>query len=179
MAFSPDDQRLVTAAADQTVRVWDVATGLPLTDPLRPEEQVWGARFTSSGSAVVTQSGLVWDVPIAPQAVPSWLVELAEAVGGWRWDRGNLVPVSSATFLSLKQRLQASAATDTCTRWAKWFLADPRTRGISPSARLTVPEYVEAQIEANTWASLQEAVRLCPTNTRARSLWAKLPMERN
>jgi WD40 repeat protein/tetratricopeptide (TPR) repeat protein len=47
VAFSPDGRRLVTACADEraTVRVWDVATGKPKTDPLPNNEDDGSERF--------------------------------------------------------------------------------------------------------------------------------------
>ena len=174
VAFSPDGQRVVTAAADQTIRVWDARTGQPLTDPLRTGEGVWGARFTTCGRWVVTQSGLMWEVPVTQKPVPAWLAELAEGVAGQHFEHGNFAPVLADTLQSLAQRLQLSTENDAYTRWIQWFLADSRTRTISPSARMTVPEYVERQILANTRESLQEAVRLSPTNARARTQLSQL-----
>ncbi len=36
-AFSPDGRRIVTASEDQTARVWDAATGQPVTPPMKHE----------------------------------------------------------------------------------------------------------------------------------------------
>ena len=62
---------------------------IEVADPLRTGEGVWGARFTSSGEWVVTQSGIAWELPRASRPVPSWLAELAEGIGGQRLDHGN------------------------------------------------------------------------------------------
>ncbi len=65
-AFSPDGTRVVTASSDKTARVWDVATGKPLTRPLEHQGRVWSAAFSPDGTRVVTASddktARVWDV---------------------------------------------------------------------------------------------------------------------
>ncbi len=68
--FSPDGSRVVTAGEDQTARVWNTATGEPVTPPLWHKGVVWHARFSPDGRFVVTASGdttaRVWD------ARPPW-----------------------------------------------------------------------------------------------------------
>ena len=179
IAFSPDGQRVATAAADQTIRVWDARSGLPLTDPLHTADKVWGVHFTSCGRWVVTKSGLMWELPPSAGPAPSWLPELAEAVAGKRFVNGSFTPVPADALLDIRHRLAARAQTNAYARWATWFLADPQTRTISPSARMTVAEYVEQKIAANTVDSLQEAVRLSPTNARARTQLATLSSKPN
>jgi WD40 repeat protein len=70
-AFSPDGTRVVTASGDQTARVWDVATGTPLTGALQHQGEVRSAAFSPAGTRVVTASwdetARVWDV--SPNAV--------------------------------------------------------------------------------------------------------------
>jgi WD40 repeat protein len=64
-SFSPDGTRIVTASWDQTVRIWDSATGKLLTS--RPEHQaeVTSAAFSPDGTRVVSasydQTAQVWD----------------------------------------------------------------------------------------------------------------------
>jgi WD40 repeat protein/tetratricopeptide (TPR) repeat protein len=72
--FSPDGRRVVTAAADQTARVWDAATGQPVTPPLRHRGKVRHAAFSPDGGLVATagddRAARVWDAatgePITP-----------------------------------------------------------------------------------------------------------------
>jgi hypothetical protein len=52
-------------------------------------------------------------------------------------------------------------------RWLRWFLADPRTRTISPLSDETVSEYIQRRIDDNTTNSLCEAVDLDPNNALA------------
>jgi WD40 repeat protein len=52
--FSADGKRVLTASTDGTARVWDAATGLPVTEPLRQAEELWEAHFNGDGSRVLT-----------------------------------------------------------------------------------------------------------------------------
>jgi WD40 repeat protein len=73
-AFSPDGRRVVTASDDRTARVWDTASGQPVTPPLTHQDQVWHAAFSPDGRRVVTaswdQTARVWDAasgqPLSP-----------------------------------------------------------------------------------------------------------------
>ena len=64
--FSGDGKRVVTASEDNTGRVWDAATGDPLTPALR--HRGWGqvryAAFSPDSKQVITSSrdmAWVWD----------------------------------------------------------------------------------------------------------------------
>jgi len=73
-AFSPDGTRVVTASDDKTARVWDVATGVPVTPPLKHQGQVYSAVFSHDGKRVVTASGdgtaQVWDASTGTPVTP-------------------------------------------------------------------------------------------------------------
>jgi len=63
----------MTASDDDTARVWDTATGLPLTPPLRMGGGVHGPKFSKDGRLVLAGNGLVvqvWDsssgLPVTP-----------------------------------------------------------------------------------------------------------------
>ena len=65
-AFSPDGKRIVTASADKTARIWDVATGQPIGEPLKGHKaDVWSAAFSPDGKRIVTASrdktARLWD----------------------------------------------------------------------------------------------------------------------
>jgi WD40 repeat protein/predicted Ser/Thr protein kinase len=63
--FSPDGNRLATASADNTARIWDATTGHPITGPLRHSNEVTCVRFSPDGKRLITASAdktaRVWD----------------------------------------------------------------------------------------------------------------------
>ena len=127
--FSPDGQRMVTSTAKiHTFRVWDVHTGVPLTDTLELGDPVASVFFSAEGSSVIVDTGtdIKWAFPlrIVRGAVPEWLPRLAEAVAGVRYNEERIEEAVPATeFLELKAALQSSLAVDPITTCAKQFLA--------------------------------------------------------
>jgi WD40 repeat protein/Tfp pilus assembly protein PilF len=70
VAYSPDGQHVVTASDDTTARVWDAATGRPVTEPLSLPGAVLSTAFSPDGRKVLaggnsdeTEAGTanVWD----------------------------------------------------------------------------------------------------------------------
>ena len=65
VAFSRDGTRVVTASADETARVWNAATGQPVTPSLAHSGTVTHASFSPDGKRLVTASAdetaRVWD----------------------------------------------------------------------------------------------------------------------
>jgi WD40 repeat protein len=69
--FSPDGTKVVTASADDTAQVWDVATGQKIGQPMRHADWVHTAEFSPDGTKVVTASwdgtARVWDAQTGVQ----------------------------------------------------------------------------------------------------------------
>ena len=63
--FSPDGTRVVTASSDKTARLWDSATGRPITALIGHTDRVLWASFAPEGTRVVTASSdktaRIWD----------------------------------------------------------------------------------------------------------------------
>lgn len=71
---SPDGRRFVTATEAGVARIWDAATGQPLTPEMRHEKAIRHAAFSPDGSRIATASedgtGRIWDArtggPLTP-----------------------------------------------------------------------------------------------------------------
>jgi hypothetical protein len=105
--------------------------------------------------------------PVMSSSAPQWLPELAEVIVGQRFSEGHdSLPVPAASFLKLKSQIVSTEANDVYTHWAKWLITitarDARTT--FPSAPATMPAYIQQLIQENTLDSLEQAVRLSPTN---------------
>ncbi|HAB17256.1 MAG TPA: hypothetical protein DCE44_12495 [Verrucomicrobiales bacterium] len=159
-AFSPDGIRLATGSQNNVSRVWDVSTGQQLTEALRPPDPVgrsgvYFLNFVDGGKRLATEasgSRLLIDVPSAADPIPSWLADLAEAVGGQRLSEGmQAEPVSPRQLFLLKEQINATgnATADGYLQWARWFFADRTARTISPGSRITVREYIEKSTKEN------------------------------
>ncbi len=142
--FAPDGRVVVTGDDEGASRVWDAATGLPLGGWMRSQSTLKRVRLSPGGDRVITSSrdgtARIWPVQIAPAPSPSWLPDLAEAIGGRRLDAsGELHPVPFDAWRQLSARLLETPsgsrdADDFYARWARWYLVD-RLRPDVPPAR--------------------------------------------
>jgi hypothetical protein len=170
--FSPDGMRVATGSADETARIWDAETGQPLTDPFHYSGPVQQVQFTADGMAllVVPATGEVQliDVLRVELPAPSWLPDLAEAVARQRLNERQMTEaVSAEQLFQLKRELTSLPDSDRNVRWAKWFMADPSQRNISPEATISLDRYVNGLLRMGTRASLRQAVRLNPPHALA------------
>ena len=79
-AYSHDGTRIVTAADDETVRIWDAATGDEITVLHRHRGRVHCAAFSPDGTRIVTASNdktaRIWDVRFATMSVQDLIIEV-------------------------------------------------------------------------------------------------------
>jgi WD40 repeat protein len=134
--FSPDGSRIVTASLDGAARVWDAGTGQPVSEPLRHAGKVFNAQFSPDGQRVLTASGdgtaRVWEVPVAPVPAPTWLPDLAEALGGLRLDAQRNLVFAARTALEELKAGSVTSGSDFYGRFRQWFFADRATREAAP-----------------------------------------------
>jgi WD40 repeat protein len=87
VAFGFDDRYLVTVGSDSTARIWEVRTGAPVGKPLRHDDEVVRAAFTSDGRRVftvtgnLTERGRLWEAA-SGEPVASQLFAETGAAGG-------------------------------------------------------------------------------------------------
>jgi WD40 repeat protein len=73
-AFSPDGNRVATSSLDDTARVWNAATGRPVTVPLKHGSDVFCVAFDPTGHRIITggddNNARIWDVETGELAGP-------------------------------------------------------------------------------------------------------------
>jgi WD40 repeat protein len=103
--FSADGTRVLTASRDGTARVWNAASGQPVTDPLVHGDMVRYAEFSPDGQRVVTASGdhtaRLWSVSPGSVDADGW-TRRAQLLAARRIDEtGAVVTIDTAQFLDL------------------------------------------------------------------------------
>ena len=180
--FSPDGQRVVTASADHTARLWDAATDKALSEPMKHAGAVYCAQFSADGQRVVTASrdktARVWDIPTITRKDSAddanLLADLAEATVGLA-----LQTFGQTEILAALTPDQVKATRDKIAvkfpgppsqltplqQFLKWSVSERRSRTISPFSGLTVPEWIESRIKEGT-LDLRAAMLVDPANAR-------------
>jgi len=151
-SFSAYGYRIVTASEDHTARVWDTESGNPASEPLRHGMAVLTASFSPDGGRIVTASrdttAQVWDVAGHLESpLPAWIAELAEALGGQRFNENGLLVPAAKSIVTLRQELLALKGDDFWSRFGRWFFMRGPHRTISPDSKITVGELQHAPSE--------------------------------
>src|SRR5262249_8322902 len=85
-AFSSDGKRIVTAALDQTARIWDAVSGKEIAVLRGHESPVTSAAFSPDGSRLVTasrdQTARIWDTALQALSVKELLIEACVRLAG-------------------------------------------------------------------------------------------------
>jgi eukaryotic-like serine/threonine-protein kinase len=150
--FDSDSKRLVTGTEGGTAQVWNVASGLPVSEPMRHGlVQVRAAEFSPDGRFIRTETApngsfYLWSVPpLIPAGVPTpdWLVELATICAGKRVrDDGRFDDTSESgtKIAEIRRELVALPADAPYVEWGRWFLSDRSTRSIAPGFTLSLAD---------------------------------------
>jgi WD40 repeat protein/energy-coupling factor transporter ATP-binding protein EcfA2 len=161
LSFSADGALLATGTVlptGGTVQVWDVASRLPVTDPVVGRGQISSVDFRPGAAEVIAawQDGTirVIDLPPSGAVAPEKLAQLAEAVCGKRFaaQKGGLEDTPREEL----ERVRAEAGTP----WWQWFFSTSETRTISPGSKMTLREYLARLRKSSLLADLQDALRL-------------------
>jgi WD40 repeat protein len=183
--FSPRGQILLTISREKTARVWDASSGLMISEPMAHDDLVrWGS-FSGDGQYAVTTSddktARIWLVSY-PVAAPTWLGDLAQAVGGYRIsDAGGSEPVTNCwdQLAAIRSSLETTNSGTPFTQWGRWFLANRSARTTSPFSAITVEDFVARYIESGKPSYLRDALELQPNNSLALAKLARLDLPKN
>jgi hypothetical protein len=127
--FSADGQVLLTGDDAGNSRLWEAASGLPLSGWVHNGASLSRNRLSADGRMVLSLSGSgalrLWPVIRAPLPAPSWLPDLAEALVGNRLrDDGASESVPAERWEALKASLSSQEGDDFYARWGRWFFVE-------------------------------------------------------
>jgi WD40 repeat protein len=174
LGFTKDDALLVTGTLLPTgggVQVWDVASGLAVTDPVVGRSGTTAVAFRPGALEVIAawQDGAIRAIDLPPRGTVAAekLARLAEAVAGKRIvsGKGGVEDVPREEL----ERLRAEPDPG----WWKWFFSETDDRTISPGSKLTIRDYLARLRKSSVLADLQDALSLAPDDglTHARLDW--------
>lgn len=181
IALSPDDERLVTVTDEGEMRVWNVRTGDCLTPGIRDtprnsseEEGIVVARVSEDGSEVlfrVSGHGF-FSAPMPPKGepLPEWFLKLAEALARRHLSsNGRIDEVTVEDYDAAIAAIPKTPAKgeETAFRWAKWLLAEPFKRPLSPVEDQTFDDYLKSLRENGSPAAARELLRYRPKDRDA------------
>lgn len=152
--YSADGKLIITCGLDATVRVWEASTGARLG--------ILGGRFTSATDLQLSSDGRkllvshvdstarMLDMPILPDALPSWWPPFLRAVSGRVISpSGSIVSVPLTEINELKRSVLKQIEMDKSplAKLARWHLSSASERTIHPYANGTLSDHWETVLD--------------------------------
>jgi WD40 repeat protein len=143
-AFTAGGAVVVTRSSN-SVRFWDAETGKAVSEPLPCRSSLRSAVAIPDGRHIATigedGNSQLWDVAVDLKSpLPSWVPELAEAVGGRRLDERSTLVAPRKSIFQLREELLGLKGDDFWSRFGRWFFKRGPERTISPDSQVTVGE---------------------------------------
>jgi tetratricopeptide (TPR) repeat protein len=166
LRYSPNGQVLAVACRDQSVRLWDAASCLPLGPALLHRTDVLDLRFTTDETSLVTLTATgrmhTWPLP-KPVADDLERMELwLQAAGGVGLENNAIVPLDAEAWRRCRERLQE-----------RWPEADPALHRPTDEADWHDARARDAKEDGNTFAALWHLDRLIALRPRDWQLHAR------
>lgn len=151
LALTNDGAQLVTITDAGEIRVWETHRGNSLTPPIRAGAGINAVHISDDAKRFIyrlPQQGW-FSLPMPPKSarLPDWFLDLAEAIA-----RRRLTSEAQTETLTLDHLKKAIAAVPEkpspedalAHRWARWLLASPSQRSLSPQDDEFLPAYLES-----------------------------------
>jgi WD40 repeat protein len=169
--FSPDGRKLVTVTSGGSLQVWDVVTGLPLMDPWAYGCAINEVAFSPDSQHLITGSedgyARLWELASPPNPVTSPLLSLAEALAGVKNLADNAEPLTLDHLFNVAQQHRRIRSSDFYSLFSRWILAAGPASRIPLGSTITADAYLARLLANDDRRSLEQAVRVCPTNALA------------
>jgi WD40 repeat protein len=170
-AVSPDGDFLITGCEDESVRIWELDSGLLICERGFSGRGVPTVAFNADASAFFTVFGgklFAWDFPGRVASVPDALPALGFAISGTEFS-GNRVRVA---FSDVSRQL-ASASSGILRvsppgSWPRWLARiTENDRPVAPGSALTREALAGLLVDSGSPENLRRALLLSPLNVRA------------
>ncbi|MEQ1752073.1 MAG: WD40 repeat domain-containing protein, partial [Prosthecobacter sp.] len=151
LALTPDGKRLVTVTDEGQIRVWETKFGNCLTPGIYQGAGIDQIYIASDGKKLlyrIAKQGW-FSLPMPPESahLPGWFLDLAESLA-----RRRLTVEGKTQSLDLEDQQHAEAAVPKSTppnealslRWARWLVADPEQRSLSPQEDGNFADYLKS-----------------------------------